>query len=128
MKSVTKYESINGVLFNSEQECLDYEESLVDKNGQKIKLGDIVMMSWNGGGWMGSSEGFFSAQPFYHEERSFKFITFCAGEKLEAPNLMHRDLTTEVISDEKVKELSSDSKYIFDDYNKYFRVRQKWDK
>lgn len=51
MEQVIKYKSYNGILFDTEVECLDYESKLVDKNGVKINLGDIVKLSWVGGGY-----------------------------------------------------------------------------
>lgn len=136
MNVITKYKAFDGQEFLTKEECINYENTIVDKNGNKIKFGDWVKESWYFHGFSGDS--LLSLREHVGENRNFRFVKYDYTQRFGIDRVSRQGWPTsgyeiEIISEEDMDNLKNDKKYICTSEIKYssepyhYRIREKWD-
>lgn len=144
MEIITKYKAEDNSEFLTQEECLNYENSIVDIHGIKIHPGDWIKESWCFHGF--GSPGMKMPGQVEVEEgqyknlnKSFRFVQYSLAMRLG----LHRvsslgwpvsDYEVEIVSPEYVTSFVDNKKFFFqkDGFSKnglgHYRLRQSWDK
>src|SRR5688500_1727528 len=137
METIIKYKAKNGEEFNDPVDCLNYEKTLVDKNGKEYQEGDWIKESWCfhgfGSGSILPNTVRVNDMEFKNLDKLFRLFQYHPNLRLSVDRVNRlgwpvSDYEAEIISEEEVNKLKGDPKYYLQKYSQdsgwgHYRLR-----
>ncbi len=134
---IIKYKAKDGEEFLTKEEAISYENSIVDKNERKIRIGDWLKESWYFHGFRGDSFPF-EMKEYRGKNKSFRFVKYNYSLRLNEDRINNQGwpvskYEVEIITEKEMKKLKDNPKYVYTGDLKYerepyyYRVKLGWE-